>query len=72
MRHVTCADGRICTILGTCTVRVQFRNCAIRIDCLVMDLNAAFDIIIGQDWMMTRTAVIDCAKQRLTFIAGLR
>ena len=72
MQHVTCADGRTCTILGTCTVRVQFRNCAIRIDCLVMDLNAAFDIIIGQDWMMTRTAVIDCAKQRLTFTAGLR
>ena len=55
---VTSVDGTSVAILGTASVRLKMQRYAEKLECLVIDMPEAYDMILGNDWLTAHDAVL--------------
>ena len=69
---ITMADGTSAQTLGTVTVPVQIQSYRAKLTCSVMDMTPEYDLILGDQWLITNQAVIDYAERTCSIQQGNR
>jgi predicted aspartyl protease len=64
------ADGSISNCSGVATVRITIQKHTFTVRAYVVTMNEAFDLILGQQWLIDHRAVIDYERQTLTLKKG--
>ena len=64
-RSVTLADGQIVKVNGMCRARLRIGEVTDVHQFLVLSLDAAYDVLLGQDWLKKKGAVLDFGSRRM-------
>lgn len=64
---VATVDGSQVTVFGTVTVLLQMRKYAERIQCTVIHMPHIYDVVLGDQWLVSHSAVLDMTAPAATF-----
>ena len=66
-RTVALADGQLVKVRGLCRARLRLgRDITDVLTFMVLDLDAAYNVLLGQDWLQRRAAVLAFGASRVT------
>lgn len=65
-RTVALADGNTVKVIGVCKARLRIGNITDVHTFLVLSLDSAYDVLLGQDWLRRRGAVLDFGTRTMT------
>lgn len=65
-RTVALADGNTVPVTGTCKARLQLDNIQDVHSFLVLSLDSTYDVLLGQDWLRRKAAVLDFGNRSMS------
>jgi len=69
-RAVALANGKVVQVIGSCKVRLQIGRFTDVVHFYVLRLGAEYDAILGADWLLKHSAVLDFGSGTLTLKKG--
>jgi hypothetical protein len=65
-RTVALADGQLARVLGVCKARIRVGDIKDVHTFYVLKLDTTYDVLLGQDWLRRKKAVLDFGRQSMT------
>eukprot|EP00878_Enallax_costatus_P001624 GHUV01001775.1.p1 GENE.GHUV01001775.1~~GHUV01001775.1.p1 ORF type:complete len:1469 (+),score=368.37 GHUV01001775.1:420-4826(+) len=65
-RTVALADGRTVRVQGLCRARLHVGKVADNCQFYVLPLDSAYDVLLGQDWLKRKAAILDFGKMTVS------